>query len=329
MFRRNKSSRTWSILGVTTGAALLAAAAIAASWQPAPLAQGNQQGQRKTPQVERKTQQVEQAVRQLQQREPESKQAGGPSPSEILEGRALHKPPALSGEGEEARRSVLAFIEWAGGSTPGEREDARQVIAGARENKQIAGALCQEAFRAQKTDHSRALVVLSILGEMRSPVGEECLRRFVNLPFPREGTKTTEGEIVEQTALATLQAKAIDGLAYMGTASGDEEVLRQVQKHPSIIVRAEAINAYLWNHRDSPEEARRRLAQYVRKGEEIYLDRIRREEGERAESFNQKLEAYLKAHPEVMPPSPEREAQGKQRPKREQPSRQVKPPPKF
>jgi hypothetical protein len=329
MSRRNKLPRVSSVLAVTSAAAVLAVAAVAANWQSAPLAQGNQQAPGKTPQIERKTQAAEQVAGQVQQKGPYSKEAGGPAPSQILAGRTLHKPPALSGEGDVARRSALAFIEWAGGSTLEEREDARQVIAGARENKQIAGVLCQEAFSAQKIDHSRALIVLSILGEMRSPVGEECLRRFVNLPFPQEGTKTTEGEIVEQTALATLQAKAIDGLAYMSTASGDEEVLRQVQKHPSIIVRAEAINAYLWNHRNSPAEARRKVSQYVRKGEEIYLDRIRREEGEHAESFNRKLEAYLKAHPEVMPPAPERDASQRQREKKEPPSRRITSPPKF
>ncbi len=160
---------------------------------------------------------------------------------------------------------------------------------------------------------------------MRSPAAEEFLRQFVNQPFPEGGTRTEEGEILEQTALATLQAKAIDGLAYLRSPRADEEVLAQVQRHPSIIVRSEAISAYLWNQTDK-EMARRNLLQRVRKGEERYLDQVTRVAGERAGSFNPKLEAFLKAHPEVAPPAPEgrRQEQG-------QPDQAPKPPapPKY
>lgn len=234
---------------------------------------------------------------------PGTEERGGPSPSQIYEKRTLHQPPPLAGSGEEARKSVLAFIDWASFSTVDEQEDARNVIAAARDNDDIANALAEEAERARTTNHSRALIVLSILGEMRNPRGEEYLRNFLHLPFPEGGT-LVDGEIVEQTALGTLQAKAVDGLAYLRSESGEKEVLWAVANHPSRIVRAEAINAYLWNHKDS-NDARAVLMRYVRKGEEIFLDRVRRETGENAESFNRKLEVYLKTHPEVIPPPPQ------------------------
>lgn len=233
---------------------------------------------------------------------PGSKEPGGPAPSRLLAERKLHQPPPLSGQGEEAKRAVEGFIKWAGQSTVQEREDGRKAIVAARDNKDIAAALCEQAFAAQSKDNSRALLILAIIGELRSPDGEECLRRFVSQPLPTKGT-IVEGQIIEQVALATLQAKAIDGLAYVGTETGNAEVLKAVSEHPSIIVRAEAINAYLWNHQNSAE-ARATLQRYVRKGEEIYLDRVRREEKETARTFNPKLEAYLKQHPEVIPPAP-------------------------
>lgn len=237
-----------------------------------------------------------------QQGGPGSKQPKGPAPSRVLAERTLNRPPALSGQGQEAKRSVEVFINWAGKATVKEREDGRKVIQAARDNRDVAAALCEQAFAAQKRDNSRALLILSIIGEMRSPYGEECLRRFVNQPLPTKGT-IVEGQIIEQVALATLQAKAIDGLAYIKTQTGDAEVLKAVAKHPSIIVRAEAITAYLWNHQDS-SEARATLRKYVRKGEEIYMDRVRREEKDTANTFNPKLERYLRQHPEVMPPAP-------------------------
>jgi hypothetical protein len=256
---------------------------------------------------------------------PKANAPAGPAPSTILAGRTLHNPPALTARGEDARKAVAAFIDWAGASLPEEHEDGRKALAAARENPDIVKAFAEEITAAQKTDHSRALLALSLLGEIRSPSAEEFFRQFVNQPFPQDGTRTEEGEILQQTDLATLQAKAIDGLAYLQSPRANEEVLNQVKQHPSIIVRAEAISAYLWNQKNSAV-ARRALLQFVRKGEERYLDQITRQEGERAASFNAKLEAYLKAHPEVAPPAPEgrRQEQG-------QPDQAPKPgaPPKF
>jgi hypothetical protein len=242
---------------------------------------------------------------------PQANQPAGPPPSSILAGRTLHNPPALSATGGDASRAVAAFIDWAGASLPEEHEDGRKALEAARGNKDVVKAFADEITKAQQTDHSRALLALALLGELRSPDAEQFLREFVNQPFPTDGHKTTEGEIIEQTALGTLQAKAIDGLAYLNSPGANEEVLTQVSKHPSIIVRSEAISAYLWNQKDK-EAARRTLLQRVLKGEERYIDQITRVEGERAGSFNPKLEAYLKAHPEVVPPAPEYEKERRQ-----------------
>jgi hypothetical protein len=148
---------------------------------------------------------------------------------------------------------------------------------------------------------------LALLGEMRHPVGHECLARFVHLPFPEKGT-VVDGEIIEQTNLAMLQAKAVDGLAYLHDPKADEEVLWAASKHPSRVVRAEAIDAYLFNHGDSAQ-AREQLARVVRPDERLFLDRVRRVQGENAESFNRKLDGYLKSHPDRLPPNPEKQAQ--------------------
>lgn len=236
---------------------------------------------------------------------PGTNQPPGPLPSQLFAERSLHKPPALTATGDTARAQAAAFIDWASLSIPAEREDARRALAAASGNDQIARAFFDAALAAEKTDHSRALVALSLLGEMRNRAAEPWLRDFVRRPLPREGT-LVNGEILEQTALATLQAKAIDGLAYLNSESANREVLNAVAQHPSRVVRAEAIDAYLWNHQDS-QAARETLRRYVRKDEQIFLDRVRRESGEPAESFNRKLEAYLKAHPDAAPPLPERQ----------------------
>jgi hypothetical protein len=206
----------------------------------------------------------------------------------------------MFGSGDAASRSVRDFIDWAGPSTVDKTEDGRSMIAAARDNPDAVKALSDEVLAVKDKNHSRALLALSILGEMRSPYGDKFLRDFVHLPLPESGTMAN-GEVIEQTALATLQAKAIDGLAYLHNETADREVLWAMAKHPSRIVRAEAIEAYLWNHNYS-REARARAGATARREEQIFLDRPRRVRGETQEAFNSKLEIFLKAHPEVAPP---------------------------
>lgn len=238
---------------------------------------------------------------------PASSQAPDPMPSSRFGERTLHQPPALTGSNETAAAQADMFLDWASRSTPQEQDDGRRVLAAASRNDDIARAFFQAAMAAEKSDHSRALMALSLLGEMRNRAVEPLLREFVRRPLPTHGT-LVDGEIIEQTALATLQAKAIDGLAYLNTETANLEVLRAVARHPSRIVRAEAIDAYLWNQGGS-EEARETLRRYVRKDEEVFLDRVRRERGESARSFNRKLKAYLAAHPEAVPPAPQRNSE--------------------
>jgi hypothetical protein len=227
---------------------------------------------------------------------------GGPPPSVIIEQLKRRSMPALEGTGEVAKKNTMAFIDWASSAPASDSERIRKALAEARENSDVVNTMCEQAFDHQVGDHTRALVVLSLLGEMRSRIAEGCLTRFVSQPLPDKGT-VVEGEILERTALAMLQAKAVDGLAYLGTSSATNTVLKMVAEHPSRIVRAEAIAAYLWNQNDRAE-ALKTLAPLVPENERVFLDRIVRKSGETAETFNPKLEAYLKAHPQLIPPAP-------------------------
>ena len=237
---------------------------------------------------------------------PMANQPAGPAPHVIFSERTRQQPPPLCGRGEDARRTTLSFIEWAGTSTVSEREQARTLINSPCHNPRVVQTLQDEIMKAKDTDHSRALLCLAILGEMRSPLAERFLRDFISQPLPDPTSEPiAEGESVPVTALASLQAKAVDGLAYLHSRSADEFVLATISKHPSRIVRAEAINAFLWNATDA-RVARRRVLRAVRKGEEIFVDRVRMEDGEKAATFNAKLDVFLRAHPEVMPPAPEK-----------------------
>src|SRR6185369_10245038 len=140
---------------------------------------------------------------------PDTTEPPGPRPSEILAGRPLHQPPPLNGGAD-----VPKFVDWAAGSFPEEREDGRAVIQGAANNDDVARALIDMIEITKLNDHSRALIALAILGEMRNGLGSQFLLDFVYRPLPTTGT-IAEGEIVEETAQAMLQAKATHGLAYL------------------------------------------------------------------------------------------------------------------
>ena len=248
---------------------------------------------------------------QINDQPPSTQNPKGPRPSVTVRELAKHPVPALTGQGEEARKNALAFIDWASASTKAQDELVRKAVAAARDNADILQAFCDEAFTVQSSDHSRALVALALLGEARSRSARSCFMKFVNQPWPETGT-VVDGEIVEQTELGQLQAKAIDGLAYLRDQETDRFILDTVANHPSRIVRAEAIAAYLWNNAYSPQ-SREALRSVVHKDELIFLDRPVRRAGEPKESFNRKLAAYLKDHPELKPPKP-RKAEAKPKP---------------
>jgi hypothetical protein len=237
--------------------------------------------------------------------QPNATNASRLRPSELLAQAPAKPAPRLAGTGAAARRAVQDFLAWAGASTTAQREEGRREIAAAADNRDIVQALCDEITAARTRDHSRALLGLSVLGEMRSPHALGYLRDFVHLPLPPAGERLIEGEDPAQTALATLQAKAVGGLAYMNTAESNREVFWAVGQHASRIVRAEAIRTYLMNH-DNSAAARDALRPYVRKGEENFLDRPNRDPGDGASAFNRKLDDYLRAHPDLLPPQPER-----------------------
>jgi hypothetical protein len=241
-----------------------------------------------------------------QEKEPprSSEPAIAARPSEQDKARAAVKAPALNVSEQEAAKAAVAFLDWAGASTAGQREEIRRMLEQASQYKAVAAAFCDEANRTAESDFTRSLLALSVLGEMRSPVGTNCFQKFLHRPLPEKGI-VANGENVEQTKLAMLQAKAVDGLAYLRTAATDREVLWAVGKHPSRIVRAEAIEAYLWNHKDS-KEARTTLLKYVQPKERVFVDRVRRDPAEEATGFNRKLTAFLKAHPEAVAPAPKR-----------------------
>lgn len=223
-----------------------------------------------------------------------------PAPGRMLEPGPVRQPPKMDG----TAASVESFIAWAVASTDAERELGRAVIVAAGGDARNIALLDKQLARWRDRDVTRALVILTIIGEIRSPQAEALLAAFMDLKPTPTGI-VVDGEDAAQTALGMLQAKAVDGLAYQGTASADGKVLQVAGTHPDIAVRSEAMVAYLWNH-GGTAEARQKLLAVVRPDENRSIDRIVRLPSDDSASFNAKVAAFLKTHPEAEPPVPEK-----------------------
>jgi hypothetical protein len=211
----------------------------------------------------------------------------------------VRPPPKMKGTAE----SVEAFIAWAVASTGAERELGRAAIALASAEPKNVSLLGDQLMTWYQADVGRALVILAIVGEMRTPDAEKQLVSFMALQAKPSGV-LVEGADTAVTGLGMLQSKAVDGLAYQGSKSADKLVLTIAAQHPDLAVRSEAMVAYLHNHGNT-EAARKVVLTAVRSDEARYVDRVVKLPSDDIGTFDQKVAAYLAAHPEAIPPIPE------------------------
>jgi hypothetical protein len=251
---------------------------------------------------------------------PVAKQPAGPPPGALRASAERARLPALTSAAD-----VPAFVDAASAAPVSRREEIRAIIGRARENAPVARGLIAEFEKARRTDFSRALVVLSLIGEQRHPMGTAFLQAFIWRPLPRGGKPVAElGLSPAAEALERLQVKAANALPYARTPAALAATLDVVRRHPLKPVRIEAASSYLWNA-GNREEARRTLSRYLRPDERMVLDRPIREDGMSAEQFNRQLAVYLDRHPEVRPPPAQRNERG--RPTRTVEEPQGPPPP--
>lgn len=237
---------------------------------------------------------------------PASTTPPGPAPEVLREQLARRPLPRLADASD-----VPAFVAAAGSAPVARREEIRAIVDGAHDNPAIAKSLIAEFENARTTDFSRALVLLSLIGEQRNPEGVAFLIEFVWRPLPKGGREIQElGMSAEAEAMERLQVQAANAIPYARTEKALQAALEIAAKHPLKAVRIEAASSYLWNQHNS-EQARRALAAVLRKDELVVLDRPVHDAGMSAKEFNSQITRYLELHPELRPPAPERGSRGK------------------
>ena len=255
---------------------------------------------------------------------PKTNQTPIKNPTVLINEIKRQKMPKLSSPGD-----VKKFIAWASRAPVSRREEIRRRVSTMARNNSIAQAMISEFKKSELKDHSRSIVILALLGEMRNGVGAKFLSKFIWEPLPKDGIIMKESGVSSQYYnKELLQVQAVTGLSYMRTGATDKVVLRAASSHPSPAVRAEAVSTFLWNHKSS-NKAREILRRAVRKGEEKLIDRPVRTHKMTAAQFNAQLDAYLRKYPELAPPAPVK-AKGQKRSDEKGPTKaEVGPPPRL
>jgi hypothetical protein len=205
-------------------------------------------------------------------------------------------------------RSIDAFVRWVASTPVSDAQAVRDAIAEARTDDEAARALIARLFDLPVSDVGHHQILISIIGEMRRPEFVEPLVRFIGLPpdsivhdvtnYPARGAFVTY-----TNATVLLKARAVEMLAYLRTAEALQAVLGFASQHESRPVRLAALDAYTFNHEDSPEAIER--ARAAARREEAKLVGIpRRTRDSDPAQFAAKVAAFYEQYPEERPPAP-------------------------
>lgn len=226
---------------------------------------------------------------------------------------------------ELAAGTIDAFVRWVA-ATPGTHvQDVRDAIAAAGTDDRVTRALIATLFSLPARDVGQHLLLLSIIGEMRQPAFTEPLAKFIDLP-----PESLVGEASNQGACGTcishidtaalLKARALEMLAWLRTAEAFEKVLGYARYHESRVVRLAALDAYTYNHEDSPDAIERaRSAARRDEAKLVGLPRFTRESN--PAQFAERMAAFYEQHPEERPPPPRMARRPSQRVPQPRPSR--------
>jgi len=152
------------------------------------------------------------------------------------------------------------------------------------------------------------LVEVSMLGVMKTPAGTQALKNIVHMTVPTTGTCVRQEpgagcNPVERQYVLGLQAKAIDGLAFLRTSEGDAEVLAAVANGANPTVQARAVMAYLSNH-GATSANKAMLAGLLPANRQYLVDRVIKDQTTNKDVFNQQLHDFYTNHPELNTPAP-------------------------
>lgn len=219
------------------------------------------------------------------------------SSSKIEEGQAFEAsrlrqvvadlPPAASVDKVEL--ALVDLLTQIYRATNGDLSVVAEVVASLRRQPGAVEAMARQYKQLPVEAFEQRLVVLGILGEMQRSDAMAQLREVVWAPLPpadSQAEKLTARDLEEM-----IQVKAVQGLAYLATPEADAAVREVIEKHEALHVRVSAIDAYMWNHGDSPEKAAE-LYRSLPADLHPYVERPRFHRGMDREEFTRRLRTW-------------------------------------
>ncbi|HEV7505358.1 MAG TPA: hypothetical protein VGS07_10635 [Thermoanaerobaculia bacterium] len=186
-------------------------------------------------------------------------------------------------------------------ATNGDLPVVAEVVASLRRQPGAVEAMARQYRQLPAEAIERRLVVLSILGEMKRSDAMAQLHEVIWAPLPPaelQAEKLTARDLEEM-----IQVKAVQGLAYLATPQADAAVREVIEKHQALHVRVSAIDAYMWNHGDSPATAAE-LYRLLPADLHLYVERPRFQRGMDREEFTRRLRAWQEKWGSQPPPAP-------------------------
>jgi hypothetical protein len=194
------------------------------------------------------------------------------------------------------------------GTIPHSETDAiTKEISRVATDPHIVDALAKRLLALPVKDIDRHLMILATLGEMQNPLAIKPLMQFiwsdqplVVEPNPGQGAHLGTSFFSHTGAL---KARAVEMLAYIGTNEAHAATLEVAARHAGTEVRVAAIDAYLFNHKDSPE-AKVELAKAVRPDEAKLIGIPRRTANMDVREFDARVTEFYQRFPEERPQAP-------------------------
>jgi hypothetical protein len=205
-------------------------------------------------------------------------------------------------------RSIDAFVRWVAGTPVSDAQAVRDAVAAARADDEAARALIASLFDLPVRDIGHHQLLLSIIGEMRRPEFAGSLVKFIGLPSDNIVRDVSDAPVggactSHLDAAELLKARAVEMLAHLRTAEALEAVLGFASNHESRAVRLAALDAYTYNHEDSPEAIERARAA-ARRDEAKLVGLPRRTRDSDPAQFAARVAAFYEQYPEERPPTP-------------------------
>lgn len=197
------------------------------------------------------------------------------------------------------------FLTWIG-EMPRERVgEVREAIAALEDKSAAAEVLNSQLLDLPCADASRHLLLLSTIGELAHESSAAALERFTWLSDERVyNTLSIPGESCDFSTSGMLQSRAVEMMVWVLQGRDEAAVLRVIRDHPQRSVRMAAIDAYLFQHGDSPE-AVQTLRDLVSPDDRAMVGLPRFGADTDPETFERLTAEYEAANPST-PPIPQR-----------------------